>query len=331
MADAKPTCGAQSLVHDDTLTTILAVFGVIGTLVGIPAAIASLLGMTSVLVTLFGIAITGAAAASAAAAGLAALVVIIVFHVDRCYPKKGQRTCWAGVIEETEDSFGSASDEIFPFSAMHPRVDVVVKCGYWHLVSTNAEFVQCNDDSRASPILRTYYHSKKVCAAGVGAVYGAAVGAAAGIIAGALVAAAIIAAVGCATIILCLLALLLAAIIAIAGVLIGAFVGGQIGKALADDDAPQGTGAGGEKTDLGVGHYVSIRGNLIVSGNDEGAVVGWWAEGTTLHGGPSTNGEGTGGGPPYPHTDPDTNLVPDACPAREPNGPAGSPSSAPIK
>ncbi len=308
MADQKPSCGTQSLVHDETLVTLIAVFGIIGTVFGILKGIEPAIAL-----------LIGTPALAAAAAGLATLLIVIVFHVDRCYPKEGRRTCWAGVIEETKESFTSASDEIFPFTAMHPRVDVVVKSSYWDLVSTNAEFVKCNDDSRASPILQTYYHSKKVCAAGVGAVYGAAIGAGAGIVAGTLAAAAIIAAVGCATIILCVLALLLAAVIAIVGALIGAFAGGQIGKAIAENDTPYGTGAGNERTDLGVGHYVSINGKLIVSGNDEGAVVGWFGESTTLHGGPSTNGEGAGGGAPYPHTDPDQNLVSDACPPPRPD------------
>jgi hypothetical protein len=63
---------------------------------------------------------------------------------------------------------------------------------------------------------------------------------------------------------------------------------------------------------LGYGH--SQRNSPL--GDADNAVVAWWVQSTTLHGGPSTNGESPGGGAPYPFTDPDVNLQPDACPPR---------------
>jgi hypothetical protein len=184
----------------------------------------------------------------------------------------------AGVVHEVVGSFDSALDEIFPFSAMHDRVDVLAKSRFWDVSEDNQAFVHCTDAEppRRSELLRCYFDDRRVCDAAHGAQIGAAAGAAAGIILAALAAAAI----GCATVILCLIALLVAAIIVAAVALAGAFAGGQIAKELSTDDSP--TAGSGET--LTVGYLVTIRGSLKRREYDEGANVIYWASSAQFHG-----------------------------------------------
>jgi hypothetical protein len=304
MSNGKPTCGTQATPIDDTLTTILAVLGVLGTIGSIIGSVKWALGAKE---AVFLGASGGMLAAAAVGAGVT-LITIAVFYDRRCSDREGPDECYAGVVNEIEESFSDPGEWLFPFTAMHDRVDVVVKSRYWGLVQTNAGLVKCAGDSQESPVLQSYYYSDEVCGAGLGAVIGGVVGAVGGILLGCLAAAAI----GCATVILCIFALLAALLVAAAVVLIGALAGGQIGKAAAGDTVPSDPASG---QPIVVGHYVTLTGNLVVLGDTDNAVVAWWVQSTTLHGGPSTNGEGPGGGAPYPFTDPDTNLQPDACPS----------------
>jgi hypothetical protein len=212
------------------------------------------------------------------------------------------------VIQRIVPAFSSATDQIFPFTAMHDRIDVVVKCVYWFLVENNAAMVICNTDPDMSPILRGYYKSNKVCGAGVGAIVGAAIGAAVGIFLGVLAGGAI-ASIACGpfawlcAIIVVILAVLVALVVAVACVLAGAFAGGQIGRAAASGGPP----AADDGSILMISDYVTTSGGLLTSGDDDGARVYWFVSKTTLHGAsllPS----------PFSHTDPDTNLLMDACP-----------------
>jgi hypothetical protein len=286
MADPKPICGTQTVSQDSILKTLLAVLGALGTAAAVVANAVKL-------------AQTGTAAAAAAAL---VVITIAVYYYDRCFSKSGAAGCSAGVVNEIQNSFSSASDWVFPFTAMHDRVDVVVKSSYWHLLTQAAGFVKCARDSRSSPILQNIFYSDEVCNAETGALVGGGVGAVGGI----LIAAAVTAAIGCTTFIVCLFALLLAAILAVVAALVGAFAGGMIGKA-----ATSSTPAAPVRSLL-VGTYLTTRGTLLAYGNLDDAVVCWKAS-AMLHGGPSHRGEGLGGGPPYSYPDPDAHLVGDGC------------------
>jgi hypothetical protein len=269
------------------------------------------------LFTLFGLEVPTAVAAGAAAGAFGTFVIILYSAWNRLWPTKGIQVCYAGVINDIVEPFTSAVDYLFPFTAQHDRADVVIKPIYWNLVEAPPEqYIYCNDDSMTSPLIHTYYRTKKVAAAVAGSVYGGAVGAGVGLALGILAGAAI----GCATVIFCVLALLIAAIVAIACVLAGAFAGGNIAAAATGNQGPSGTDPsnGGKKT-LSVGDYISVNANLVVYPDDNSAWVAWWGEHTTDHG-TSTSGEGIGGGAPFNFADPRDHLDPDACRVRTGGG-----------
>ncbi|MBZ0281430.1 MAG: hypothetical protein K8L97_11880 [Anaerolineae bacterium] len=310
MCDRKPTCGSTGVSTDDTLTTILATIGVLGTISGAVGGAIKTAGESG-LVSLGGIAAPAGVWIAAAAAAVATAVIINVFYVKRCYPVSDkQQACSSGVVQHIESSFSSAAEELFPFAAMHDRVDVVIICDYWFLVEGGgAQFVKCAPDPETSPMLLGFYYSKEVCGAGSGAVVGAGAAVVPAILLGVLAGAAI----GCATIILCLFALLIAAIIAAAVVLVGAFVGGQIGKAAAGNSTPS---AGGNA--LSIGDLVTTQGGLITNGEQDGARTYWWVDSTALHGRSAASA-------PFSHLDaevalkdPTTGALLDACPRRIP-------------
>jgi hypothetical protein len=302
MANGKPICGSQGESTDDTLTFILFALGLLGTIIGIVQGAAWTVAQAQA-VTLLGITAPGGVWLGGVGGGVLVLVIVFGFYFKRCLEDPdGLDACSAGVVNGIVESFDSPVNEVFPFTAMHDRVDVVVKSIYWNLVQENAQFVKCAGDPDASPVLQGFYYSDEVCAAALGATIGAAAGAVVGIIV-----AAAIAAIGCATIILCILAILVAALIAAGAALAGAFIGGQIGKAIAGDSDPTATGGNTIQT----GDYVTTKGNLITSGDFDGARVYWFVEETTLHG-RST------GAPQFSFTDPDTNLIDDACPHEVP-------------
>lgn len=305
MANGKPPCGSLGEKSSDILAVLLVILGAAGTALGIaakfvPAFQAALAGTASPF-TILGVSAVPVVWMTAAAAAGVTLVVIASFYYNRCLSNPdGPPGCSSGVVESATEAFDSVANDVFPFTANHNRLDVVVKSMYWALVQLNAFFIYCGSHPDAPPLFRCYYYTKSVCAAGLGSVIGGVAGAVGGILLGALAAAAI----GCATIILCIFALLLGAIIAAAVVLAGAYIGGTAGRVLADDTDP--TSSAGEAIELG--HYVTTKGKLIVSGDDEGARVYWFVDDTSLHG-KST------GSPPFSYTDPDMNLPVDACPA----------------
>jgi hypothetical protein len=308
------TCGSQGVSNGPTLSTIisdiLAAGGAIGTLVSaIKVVLASvvklggtfsLLGLTAPYAVWFG-AVVGA---------LVTYATVVLFYAERCLDNPATlKSCSAGVIQAVIPAFNSATDELFPFTAMHDRVDVVVKCEYWPLVVTNSLFVECNVDPDTSPMIRCYYKTSAVCAAGLGSTIGGGVGVVGGILLGVLAGAAI----GCATVILCIFALLAALIIAAVTVLVAALVGGLIGQAAAGGSNPATASDG---TVLTVGDYVSTCGGVLTSGDDDGSRVYWFVNTTILHGKSS-------GSAPFDHSDPDCNLIPDACPTCAAAGSAG--------
>lgn len=287
MADRKPTCGSKGETTDDIATGI---FGVLGLGASAWGAIKGAMWAVE----------SGSLWAGAVAGAVITLVTISYFYWDRCLrDSDGQDECAAGVVNEIEESFGSNSDFAFPFSANHDRVDLVIKCNYWHLVATPAQFVKCADDSIGSPILPCYYHSKEVCAAGLGSVIGGIAGAAGGILTGVAVAALI----GCASVILCIVAILVAALVAVAITLLGANMGGHAAREIAGDSSP--TSQNGST--ISIGDYLTATGNLITNGESNGARVFWFVDSSTLSG-RSTNRR------PFSHIDPDANFPLDECP-----------------
>ncbi|MBS0447626.1 MAG: hypothetical protein JSR59_16915 [Proteobacteria bacterium] len=275
--------------------------GTVGTVVGLldKKGIFSLFGISAPVVVWI----------AAVAGAVITFAIVFDFYRLRCLANpQTLMACSAGVIQRVAPSFGSATDELFPFTAMHDRIDVVVKCIYWFLVENNAAFVQCNDDADTSPFLRGYYKNDKVCGAGLGSTIGAGVGAVAGIFLGVLAGGAI-ASLACGPVaLLCLiLAVVVALVVAAVSVLVGALIGGQIGKAAASGGPP----VADDGNVLSVSDFVTTQGGLLTSGDDDGARVYWFVTSTTLHG-------RSGALSPFSHRDPDDNLPVDACPAVTP-------------
>ena len=300
MCPPQPTCGSQGVSVSSSLSGVLSDLASVLTALGAVGTVATLLGKLGI-ITILGVSAAAAIWIAAVIGAILAFATVFDFYRLRCLSHPDTlAACSAGVIQQLIPAFNSASDDVFPFTAQHDRVDVVVKCKYWPLVQVNAAFVECNTDPDTSPILRGYYHNAAVCAAGLGSTIGAGVGVVGGILLGALAGAAI----GCATIILCLFALLIALIVAVVTVIVAAVIGGDIGRAAAGGQ-PGPTADDGNT--LHSGDYVTTKGGLLTSGDDDGSRIYWFVDHTTLHG-HSTESS------PFDHTDPDTNLTMDACP-----------------
>src|SRR4051794_32628111 len=154
-----PRCGnAAADVSPAPLTTLLEIIGILGVIATIIGAIAKLEVVNGVI--MIGSVAVGSAAAGGAIAGAAAaiavIVIIAVFAFDRCLQGDGRPECVAGVVDVVEDSFSSASDEIFPFTAMHDRVDLIAKSFFWDVIESGEAFVFCTPDPhpRTSEIMR---------------------------------------------------------------------------------------------------------------------------------------------------------------------------------
>lgn len=309
-----PRCGAfDQPISLEPVTRLGAALGIIGTIITVLAGVGKAVGAVSVSGGVIVIAgefalatAAGGGALTGAAGGIAVLVFVGLFAYDRCTQGEGLPECVAGVVNEIVESFSDAAEEIFPFAAMHDRVDVVLKSRFWDSAEDGGAptFCTAEETPRRSEILRCYYFDPQVCGAARGAVIGAGVGAVGGLLAGAAAAAAI----GCATVILCLLALLLALLIAAAAALVGAFAGGQIGKAAATNAIPSAPGAGGTSVALTVGDYVTVRGNLRRREHDNNANTFWWVSRTSLHGHASANIPH-----PFSYCEVDDEFTEDAC------------------
>lgn len=275
--ERRPRCGAaNSPAIPEPITRIGSIIGILVTIGGAAG------GIIKGLETAGGIAAgLGAGSAGAIGGALAAIAIIIIIGVyiaDRCISSEGLSECTAGVVTEIVQDFSEWTEELFPFTAMHDRVDIVVKSRYWNVVEDGEAKVFCTNEAppRRSEIMRNYFFTKRVCDAGTGSLIGGTVGAVGGIIA----AAAIAAAIGCATIIFCIFALLLAVLVAAVAVLVGALIGGQIAKAISEDTSPTATSG----TVIAVGDLITIRGNMVKREFDENANVMWWVTSSALSG-----------------------------------------------
>jgi hypothetical protein len=96
------------------------------------------------------------------------------------------------------------------------------------------------------------------------------------------------AAITCASVILCIVGIIVAAILAIIAAVLGALAGGQIAKAASENDTPTGVpsdpSSGSTREDIAVGDYITVRGNMQLRKEDNGANVLWWVSSTILHG-----------------------------------------------
>jgi len=315
----RPRCGeAESDVVPEPLTDMVEVFLLIAALISFAVGLGAAIGKITIVggvILVNGVAIIGTAAAGAISAALAAVVMIVfigLYAIDRCTQGDGLAECVSGVVQTVQESFSSALDELFPFTAMHDRIDVVSKSQYWDVIESGEAFVFCTIEPipRRSEIMRCYFFDSQVC----GAAKGALIGGIAGAVAGVLIAAAVIAAIGCATVILCLFALILAALIAVVAVLIGALAGGQIGKAASDDDTP--TAGSGET--ISVGHLVTVHGNMQKREFDDSANVMYWASSAQFHGA-SVSPQ------PFSYCEIDDELTMDGCPRVPPPPPPPPP------
>jgi|GEM_PF-2498913 len=311
----RPRCGtAETPVIPEPLTEIGSIIAIISTIIGVLIGVGKAVGAITVtggIISVGGIAIGGAAlggAFSGIAGALAMLGLVSFYVINRCTSDKGLRECVAGVVHEIVQDFNDAVQEIFPFTAMHDRVDVVVKSRFWDVVEDGQAFVHCTDEvpPRRSEIMRCYFFTDRVCSAATGAEIGAGIGAVAGMIA----AVAIAAAIGCATIILCLIALIVAALVAAIIVLVGAFAGGQIGKAVSDATSPSSSGG----TTIAVGDLITVNGNMVRREFDEAANVMWWVTSSSL------SGSAPAGTPnsPFSYCELDEIFPMDGCPLPPP-------------
>lgn len=311
--ERRPKCGTTtSEVIPEPITEISSIISSAGTIIGI----ISILGIFEVeggelIIKIFDTIIKiGGAGGGAAIAGLAVyigILILIGWYVSkRCEADDGLPECVAGVVHEIEPSFSSALDELLPFTAMHDRVDIVVKSRFWDLVEAGNAKVFCTDAvyPRRSEIFRSYYYTKRVCKAGSGALIGASVAGAVGVYAGIAAAAAI----GCAVIWLCLLVIILAVIIVAASALTGALVGGQIAKAVTGETAPDDYSG----NILAVGNYITVNGNMVTTEFAEGANIFYWEKSTFLHGNASDNLAR-----PFNYCDVDDEFTEDSCPIIE--------------
>jgi hypothetical protein len=305
----RPRCGtAESESVPEPLTDMVAVFlfiaGLISALIAVGKALGAVTVSASGVISVGGVTLFGAAGGAAVSAALTAIVAIVfigLYAIDRCTQGEGLPECVAGVVHAVEESFSSAWDEIFPFTAMHDRVDVIAKSRYWDVIESGEAFVHCTVEPtpRRSEIMRCYFFDSQVCSAAKGALLGGIAGGVAGV----LIAAAVIAAIGCSTVILCLFALLLAALIALAAVIVGALIGGQAGKALSEDDSP----AAGSGETLGPGQLVTVNGNMQRREADDDANVIYWASSAQFHGNSASP-------QPFSYCEIDDELVMDGCP-----------------
>jgi hypothetical protein len=277
-----PVCGPQvppSLNTDtaQTIGTVTTVYGVAGTVIGLLGKFGGSISLPSWLT--FATAPVFSVGLFAAAVVIATVWVIAQTFSDRCSSIAGIPDCFSGIIDKIVPAFSSTTDAIFPYTAMHDRVEVVVGTAYHAELAHNAKYVYCNDTLPSnSPVLIAYYHNAQICAAGAGAVAGAVVG---GIV-GVLLAAAAWTALGCVSIIFCLFALIIAALIALAAAIAGAVIGSQAAKAATGSAAPKSSGP--NAVTLNVGDIVSVQGNLITATFLEGESVYWWTTNTFLAG-----------------------------------------------
>lgn len=284
--DRTPRCGEPTSDTPLALIVISIISLISAILGGVGSGIAAAIGVTTTVA-----AFTVGSFLTGLIAGLAITATTFAFYnLRHCGNNpKGLDVCLAGVIDNITPDFNSVWDELFPWQAMHDRVDVVVKLKHWDLMESGGAYVFCTnhiEPMRRSIIARCFYRSERVCAAISSSQIPALVGAIGGAILGATVANAFLTAVGgCVFILFCLFALIIAAIVAIVTTLVLAMIGGHIGKATTRDTSPRENDSG---QSLAIGDFVTIKGPLLRADGDpvhfNGANVILFVKDTDKHG-----------------------------------------------
>jgi MFS family permease len=312
----KPPCGSGSAATASTfsdlwgvLTGLISLGSAIGTIIGFVAKFDAIMQFISGPFSLWGLTAGVLVWLAAVVTFVIVMAVIVVFFYKNCIENPaGLDTCSAGVIKAVFPSFSDWTETVFPFTANHPRIDVVVKSKYWPLVGIGGATVVCNNDAQKSPVLSAFFHNSQVCGAGVGAIVGAAVGGIAGIFLAVIAAGAIGCTGALVFYLLCLLlVIVVAAIIVAVMALAGAAIGGGIGRDTTRANDPT---RNIPRIGLTIGDYVTTPGNLIISG-DLGGARTYWFVGAGKH---ATHGRSRGTAP-FSHLDPDdpNNFPMDAC------------------
>lgn len=229
------------------------------------------------------------------------LAYIYYFAKDRCDEKIGERVCISGVVYDIIPSFNKPKDWLFPFMAMHDRVDIIIKSNHWSKAEAGGAFVFCTGEpsmenpfpptvefTKKSEILRTYFFTKKVCKAANASLIGGFIGALIGIAAAAIVVGigvAIFIAVGGCTLlgfetvgIGCIIAIIVAAIIVaavivVACILVCAAIAGIIVASRTSENTDPSDSTGHE---IVVSDLITLHGNMLQRENDNSANVFWW-------------------------------------------------------
>lgn len=301
-----PRCGEISVSEEPInvfigwLSIIFSIIGIIMTILEYETAAA----FVSWLVGIIGV-WAGAILAGVIGAG-AIILVVYLYHKDRCSPQDAPVVCIAGVVQNIVQEFDGVLEYFFPFTAMHDRIDLVVKSTYWDLVENNAVKVFCTTDTgafRTSEIMRCYYFTPRVCSIVSGALVGAVIGGIIGVAIGAAIAVLVI---GCATVVLCLLAILAALVIAAAAALLGAAAGGAAVLLTSDNEDPSDSSG----TVIGIGNLITVNGNILTREYDDGANVIWWVTNSSLSG----NAPDSIPNNPFSYCDINDVFPMDACP-----------------
>lgn len=275
---------------DETISDIIKLKGAIGVITGAIAIIGGLGTFSIVALSMI---------AAAAGPGLIILTSLTKAIKLLCRPGPSGRPdqCASGVVVSMTPSFSSGVQTWFPMTALHDRVDLVVKSDYWWIVEYSDAKVICtetNDLQRRSEVLRCYFYDPQVCEAARRAWEGAAIGAVLGLVIGAVVGA-LLCGIG-----LCVLGVIVAALISAALTTAGGAAGSAIGQASSDDLDPSGESG----LAISTGDLVSFRGNLVRSGVDGGANVFWWVSEAFIIGEASSSVPSN----PYSHCEIDLQL-----------------------
>ena len=276
-----PRCG-EITITEEPINEFMGWVGILFSLIGILSTILGYEAAAKVVAAIVGVIGIWAGAIIAGVIGAGIIITVVyLYHKDRCTSRDTPLVCIAGVVQNIVQELSGALEYIFPFTAMHDRIDLVVKSNYWDIVENNAKKVFCTEEPagtfRTSEIMRCYYYTPRVCSIVSGALVGAVIGGIAGVALGAAVAVLLI---GCSTIVLCLIAILVALVIAAAVALLGAAAGGLIVVASSDNADPSDDSG----TTIGIGSLITVNGNILTREYDEGANVIWWVTNSSLSG-----------------------------------------------
>ena len=134
-------------------------------------------------ISLIGAALGGAATAATAivtagiGASIATVALVWSYYYVLCQREvSGPKACASGIVERAVITPEDPTNlNLFPFTRMHPWVDLVIGCQYWPLVEEQGRtWIECSNGPDKSPILRCVFKSDRLCAALLGALLGAA-------------------------------------------------------------------------------------------------------------------------------------------------------------